>query len=601
MMPEGPEVRTVCDQLQGGIGKRLIGVEFITGRYTRHGPPDGYDDFVASMTPSAASDDDDDLSRSTSTQTDLITDWNCKGKFMYVTLDNGAKAPNNNPDWQRSIWITLGMTGRFVNEQAHARDNRNARWYFTVQTIPTTTTTQADPSTDSLKRIYYHDARNFGTLKFCLSRDSLMEKLASLGPDILKDDTMEDDFVALCGSQKPELNICRFLMNQQKISGVGNYILSEGLYRAGVDPFASVTELDDTRQRLLFRELQSVATESYCAQGLTREKGGKFRGMTGEKGQYEFQLQCYGKQLCARGRPVIKEVNGPHGRTIWYIEEQLFRPRDERALVVQQGAKRNVSTAANENKDDETVTTIGDSDTIDTAAATKRLLKSLKASTWQTVLDDATRVESFQKLASFLEAERRLGATIFPPEELIFSALDLCPFQGVRVVIVGQDPYHGVGQGHGLAFSVRKGVKPPPSLNNIFREAMDDVGIEAPRHGNLEYWAKQGVLLLNTVLTVRQGEANSHANRGWEDFTDAIIQKLDSQSTGLVFLLWGNPAAKKASGVDPNRHTIIRTSHPSPLGATKTASPFLGSKCFSRANKALVDSGKKPIDWNIDP
>jgi uracil-DNA glycosylase len=134
---------------------------------------------------------------------------------------------------------------------------------------------------------------------------------------------------------------------------------------------------------------------------------------------------------------------------------------------------------------------------------------------------------------------------------------------------------------------------------NIFKELMDDVHIDTPQHGSLEYWADQGVLLLNTVLTVRQGEANSHARKGWEQFTDAVIEKLNNEKQGLVFLLWGNPAANKAGGVDDERHTIIRSSHPSPLGATKTSSPFLGSRCFSRANKALSDSGQTPIDWNV--
>jgi len=230
------------------------------------------------------------------------------------------------------------------------------------------------------------------------------------------------------------------------------------------------------------------------------------------------------------------------------------------------------------------------------------LLYGLTDETWKQHLHRATvESESFQKLAEFLEEEVSVnGSTVYPPKKEIFAALNYCPFDQVKVVIVGQDPYHGPGQGHGLAFSVRKGVKAPPSLQNIIREAIEDVGIEEPRHGNLEYWAKQGVLLLNTVLTVRQGEAFSHANRGWEDFTDAVIQELNEKRTNLVFLLWGNHAAIKARGVDENRHTIIKSSHPSPLGATKTKAPFLGSKCFSRANKALVDAGLDPIDWNIE-
>jgi uracil-DNA glycosylase len=228
-----------------------------------------------------------------------------------------------------------------------------------------------------------------------------------------------------------------------------------------------------------------------------------------------------------------------------------------------------------------------------------RLLSSLKDPGWKESLANITSSATFKDLANFIENERQQGKTIYPPEEDIFSALNLCPLSQVRVVIVGQDPYHGRGQGHGLAFSVRKGIRPPPSLQNIFKEAINDVGIEPPSHGYLKCWAEQGVLLLNTVLTVREGEANSHANRGWEEFTDAIIETLNTQKEGLVFLLWGNPAAKKASGVDGSRHAIIKTSHPSPLGATKTKAPFLGSKCFSRANEALLQSGKESIDWSV--
>jgi uracil-DNA glycosylase len=212
-------------------------------------------------------------------------------------------------------------------------------------------------------------------------------------------------------------------------------------------------------------------------------------------------------------------------------------------------------------------------------------------------LADALSSDSFQQLASFLQEEQANGVTVYPPLQEIFTAFNLCPLEKVKVVIVGQDPYHGPGQGHGLAFSVRKGLKPPPSLQNVFREVMADVGIAEPSHGNLEHWGREGVLLLNTVLSVRRGEANSHAKRGWEDFTDCVIKELNEHHEGLVFLLWGNPAAKKAGNIDP-KHTVIRTSHPSPLGATKTSTPFLGSRCFSRTNAALALMGKDPIDWN---
>jgi uracil-DNA glycosylase len=193
-----------------------------------------------------------------------------------------------------------------------------------------------------------------------------------------------------------------------------------------------------------------------------------------------------------------------------------------------------------------------------------------------------------------------------------FSALNLIPLDKVKVVIVGQDPYHGPTQAHGLCFSVRKGVRTPPSLRNIYKELLNDPNISnftsMPTHGFLERWAKQGVLMINTVLTVRQGEAHSHKNKGWELVTDEIIRAVDRRAKmdgnkGVVFLLWGKPAtlkAKTALGGTSNRHNIICTSHPSPLGATKTSSPFMGSKCFSRANEALKEFGYDEIDWRVD-
>jgi uracil-DNA glycosylase len=594
MMPEGPEVRTLVDQLQGGVGRRLVDFQIISGRYTR-GLPTGWREFQATLTNATAS--------TTSTATivtagaingndnanpeaiDVIQEWNCKGKFIYIILDPGhssaAAAGGNATDFQRSIWVTLGMTGRFLNEAAHAADNRHARWYFQVQNP------DADDIAASRRRIYYHDSRNFGTIKFCLSRQELAEKLQSLGPDYLAESTTEQDFVNIVATQKPERNVCKFLMDQSKLAGVGNYILSEGLYRSGIDPFGTLAELSEIQQRMLFRELQSVALEAYAAEGV--------------RGQLEFHLQCYGREHCARGKTVHKETNGPHGRTIWYTDDQLFMPRSQRAAATLSFASKPEQSTDTIHSTVTTATTEKSAlDTVTTEKTASELVSSLTEASWKDALSETIGSESFLKLASFLQEERASGATIYPPQDEIFNALNLCPFDQVKVVIVGQDPYHGPGQGHGLAFSVRKGVKAPPSLQNVFREATEDVGIEAPEHGNLEHWAKQGVLLLNTVLTVRRGEANSHAKRGWEDFTDRVIQELNDQHEGLVFLLWGSPAAKKASGVDTSKHTVIRTSHPSPLGATKTASPFLGSKCFSRTNAALNKMGKDPIDWNVE-
>lgn len=204
---------------------------------------------------------------------------------------------------------------------------------------------------------------------------------------------------------------------------------------------------------------------------------------------------------------------------------------------------------------------------------------------------------------------------MYPPESDTFSALNWTPLQKVKVVIVGQDPYHGPRQAHGLSFSVHKGEKIPPSLRNIYKELVNDKEIanftRPPTHGYLERWAQQGVLMLNAVLTVRQSEAHSHKKRGWEDFTDEILKAVDRRSktegTGVVFLLWGKPATEKVqtalgglANAERKGHTIIMTSHPSPLGATKTKSPFTGSRCFSRVNKALREQGCNEIDWCVD-
>jgi len=229
-------------------------------------------------------------------------------------------------------------------------------------------------------------------------------------------------------------------------------------------------------------------------------------------------------------------------------------------------------------------------------------------------------------------AKERSSKTVYPPPQLVFAALNWTPLHEVKVVIVGQDPYHQPNQGHGLSFSVPQGVKVPPSLRNIYKELYNDDEVGAftsiPQHGNLERWAKQGVLLLNNVLTVRRGEAASHAKKGWEDFTEKVIRavierddniiakggmdetekgKKDEKGTGVVFLLWGKPASLKAQTVLAKysnnkraKHAVIMCSHPSPLGATKTKSPFMGSKCFSRANQELVNRGFKPIDWRVD-
>ena len=204
------------------------------------------------------------------------------------------------------------------------------------------------------------------------------------------------------------------------------------------------------------------------------------------------------------------------------------------------------------------------------------------------------------ELKSFLLAERDAGKRIFPPGSNWFRALDLTPLDKVKVVILGQDPYHGPGQAHGLCFSVPEGVRPPPSLVNIYKELQSDLGLPPPAHGFLEHWARQGVLLLNSVLTVEMGLAASHRDRGWERFTDAVIRQVNARQDPVVFMLWGSYAQKKASFVDGvergGRHLVLKAPHPSPLSAH---SGFLGCRHFSKANAFLESRGLSPIDWAL--
>jgi len=205
-------------------------------------------------------------------------------------------------------------------------------------------------------------------------------------------------------------------------------------------------------------------------------------------------------------------------------------------------------------------------------------------------------------LRSFLVAEKEAGKRIFPAGSEWFRALDLTPLEEVRVVILGQDPYHGPGQAHGLCFSVRDGVRVPPSLANIYKELQSDLGIAPARHGFLEHWARQGVLLLNAVLTVEMGMAASHQGRGWERFTDAVIRLVNQKAEPVVFMLWGNHAQKKAAFVDSvergGRHLVLKAPHPSPLSAHNG---FFGCRHFSKANAFLKEHGQKPIDWALPP
>ena len=199
-------------------------------------------------------------------------------------------------------------------------------------------------------------------------------------------------------------------------------------------------------------------------------------------------------------------------------------------------------------------------------------------------------------LKAFLAAERAAGKLIYPRASEWFHALDATPLDQVRVVILGQDPYHGEGQAHGLCFSVREGVRPPPSLVNIYKELQSDLGLVPPRHGNLESWTTQGVLLLNSVLTVEAGLAASHAGKGWERFTDAVVREVNALPNPVVFILWGNYAQKKAGFVDATRHCVIKSAHPSPLSAHNG---FFGSKPFSLANEFMIDKGIQAVDWTL--
>jgi len=212
---------------------------------------------------------------------------------------------------------------------------------------------------------------------------------------------------------------------------------------------------------------------------------------------------------------------------------------------------------------------------------------------WRSVLRKQIQAPYFVALTEFLDSERR-DHTVYPPESDVFNAFQLTPFDAVKVVILGQDPYHDDGQAHGLAFSVRPGVKPPPSLRNIFKELETDLGCPKPTSGDLTPWAKQGVLLLNTVLTVRAHEPHSHRGKGWEQFTDAAISAVAGKAEPVVFVLWGAPAQKKSALIDPARHTILKAPHPSPLSAH---SGFFGSRPFSAVNVVLESADSEPIDW----
>ena len=217
---------------------------------------------------------------------------------------------------------------------------------------------------------------------------------------------------------------------------------------------------------------------------------------------------------------------------------------------------------------------------------------------WKARIGDWFAREDMRQLSAFLRQRKAAGATIYPAGANIFAPFDATPFDAVKVVILGQDPYHGPGQAHGLCFSVRPGVPVPPSLDNIYKELARDTGFVRPDHGCLLPWARQGVLLLNSVLTVEAGQAGSHQGKGWEGFTDHVVDVLNRERENLVFLLWGSYAQAKGKVIDPRRHRVLKAPHPSPLSAHRG---FLGCRHFSAANQFLVRTGQAPVDWNLPP
>ncbi|KZN58949.1 uracil-DNA glycosylase [Pseudoalteromonas luteoviolacea] len=217
--------------------------------------------------------------------------------------------------------------------------------------------------------------------------------------------------------------------------------------------------------------------------------------------------------------------------------------------------------------------------------------------TWRDLLGDEKQQSYFQDTMNYVAQRRAQGVTVYPPEDKVFEAFKATELEQVKVVILGQDPYHGPNQAHGLCFSVMPGVKSPPSLANMYKELAQDIpGFEIPNHGYLLPWAEQGVLLLNTVLTVEQGQAHSHKHLGWEHFTDVVIEKINTHCEGVIFLLWGSHAQKKGKSIDSSRHHVLRAPHPSPLSAHRG---FFGCKHFSQANAILQSMGKPPINWQV--
>ncbi|MFB2537793.1 MULTISPECIES: uracil-DNA glycosylase [unclassified Acinetobacter] len=237
-------------------------------------------------------------------------------------------------------------------------------------------------------------------------------------------------------------------------------------------------------------------------------------------------------------------------------------------------------------------------DTLDLDEQAQAQLARVKLDdSWKYPLAKALTSQTMNDLRAFLKAEHEQSKTIFPPNAQIFRALNEVPLDAVKVVILGQDPYHGFGQANGLSFSVNRGVDLPPSLRNIYHEIKTDLGLTMPNHGDLSAWSQQGVLLLNSVLTVEQGQAASHQRRGWEQFTDAVIDVINQQRSGVVFILWGAYAQRKGQYIDESKHLVLKAAHPSPLAANRGG--FFGCKVFSKTNQYLTEQGLTPINWQF--
>jgi len=267
--------------------------------------------------------------------------------------------------------------------------------------------------------------------------------------------------------------------------------------------------------------------------------------------------------------------------------EKRSRPETESSPVIPSKKGKKSDEQTNEGKEEE--------ETKEMEAEKGSIVEYFKEKSWLEHLAPEFKKSYFKSILSALDEAKKNGKTVYPPEKDIFNAFNFTPFDKLKVVIIGQDPYHGAGQAHGIAFSVNKGVAVPSSLQNIYKELTDDIqGFKAPNHGNLVGWAKQGVLLLNATLTVEAGNANSHAKIGWQTFTNTVIQEINSKKENVVFLLWGNFAQKKAAHVDGRKHYILKSPHPSFFSADK----FFGNKHFSKANEYLKKHNIEPIDWS---